>query len=286
MHEVAAGSAERGTAVRTPLWPPAVPGARSSASAGPWCRCRRRRRNLLRSRAPGRTRELVSRGEEAWARRLRVAGPGYAWNVTDQARERQSLHEQIRALLVLADLAQGHRARSVPMRLGRRGRCTVSRASREATHPSWARRPCSLAPSSPPWPLSWTGSWPSRSGQNEARFQISLRPLLAPMETSLRRALIDAALAGTSSAPTAPLTHSAREFSYSPYSHFRVGAALLAPDGSLVSGANVENASYGAHFPPLGSAEPRRCLDQVGQSAPSAPPSSRQSAKADARLLD
>ncbi|HEY0248934.1 MAG TPA: cytidine deaminase [Gryllotalpicola sp.] len=33
--------------------------------------------------------------------------------------------------------------------------------------------------------------------------------------------------------------------SYSPYSHFPVGAAALVSDGRIVRGANIENASYG-----------------------------------------
>ncbi|ETW78562.1 hypothetical protein HETIRDRAFT_410632 [Heterobasidion irregulare TC 32-1] len=37
----------------------------------------------------------------------------------------------------------------------------------------------------------------------------------------------------------------AKKGSYSPYSKFRVGAALLTSDGQIVSGANIENASYG-----------------------------------------
>lgn len=38
----------------------------------------------------------------------------------------------------------------------------------------------------------------------------------------------------------------AQERSYSPYSGFRVGAAVMAADGEIFEGTNIENAAYGA----------------------------------------
>ena len=36
-----------------------------------------------------------------------------------------------------------------------------------------------------------------------------------------------------------------KKHSYSPYSHFKVGAAVLTQDGHIYSGTNIENASFG-----------------------------------------
>ncbi|MGI9667067.1 MAG: cytidine deaminase [Acidimicrobiia bacterium] len=38
----------------------------------------------------------------------------------------------------------------------------------------------------------------------------------------------------------------AAQASYSPYSKYRVGAAVVTGDGVVVTGANIENAAYGA----------------------------------------
>ncbi len=40
------------------------------------------------------------------------------------------------------------------------------------------------------------------------------------------------------------LAVNAKEKSYSPYSKFRVGAALISKDGKVFDGANIENAAY------------------------------------------
>ncbi|MCX7787037.1 MAG: cytidine deaminase [Spirochaetes bacterium] len=52
----------------------------------------------------------------------------------------------------------------------------------------------------------------------------------------------------SSNAPYTELIEAARkaaELAYAPYSHFRVGAALLCKDGSIVTGINIENRSFG-----------------------------------------
>lgn len=41
------------------------------------------------------------------------------------------------------------------------------------------------------------------------------------------------------------LAKEARENAYTPYSNFKVGAALLTADGEIYTGCNIENSAYG-----------------------------------------
>ena len=66
------------------------------------------------------------------------------------------------------------------------------------------------------------------------------------MRTMEEKALNSAGIGRVTDDELVAMAREAMAFSYSPYSHFRVGAALLAKDGRVFKGCNIENASYGA----------------------------------------
>ncbi len=88
------------------------------------------------------------------------------------------------------------------------------------------------------------------------------------LDESVIRGLLDAA-------------STARDHAHAPYSGFAVGAAVLTPDGTIHSGCNVENASYGLsvcaerHAVAAAVAAGHRRIDAVlvmTDTAPPAPP--------------
>lgn len=66
------------------------------------------------------------------------------------------------------------------------------------------------------------------------------------MRAMEEKALNQAGLGRVTDEELIAMAEKAMEYSYSPYSHFRVGAALLCQDGRVFTGCNIENASYGA----------------------------------------
>ena len=60
------------------------------------------------------------------------------------------------------------------------------------------------------------------------------------------KAMNEAGISRVSDDELLALAAKAMQYSYSPYSKFKVGACLLAADGRVFTGCNIENASYGA----------------------------------------
>ncbi len=73
----------------------------------------------------------------------------------------------------------------------------------------------------------------ARNGENTKPLRYEKETRGVRMEKEIRNKLIDTAIAQL-------------QYSYTPYSNFKVGAALLAKNGQTYTGCNIENAGYTA----------------------------------------
>ncbi len=85
------------------------------------------------------------------------------------------------------------------------------------------------------------------------------------IEISTRVAVLDYAELGTVERGLVDAARWATAGSYSPYSHFKVGAAILLDNGVTVTGANQENAAY-----PSGTCAERSACFYAGANYPDA----------------